>query len=122
MQEVAIDMLLNDLNWTGDLKIAAEVFDRMAKALKYESRVFDPDGNGLYQNFLNTWTSDGHAYNGGECAQSSAYNYRANRLMGFIATKLGHDPRPFISQAEKIETAMQKTLWLPENGLFAEYS
>lgn len=121
MQEVGIDMLLNDLDWTGDLQLADDVFDRISQALQFESRVFDPDGNGLYQNYLNTWVSDGHAYNGGDCAQASAYNFRANRLMEAIARKLGRDPAPFRTQADKIEQAMQQTLWLADKGRFAEY-
>lgn len=121
MQEVAIDMLLHNLEWTKDLTVAKQTFERLSQALRFESRAFDPDNNGLYQNFLNTWVSDGHPYNGGECSQASAYNYRANRLMALIAKELGLDASPFTARASQIHDAMQNTLWLPESGVFAEY-
>lgn len=121
MQEVAIDMVLNDLNWTGDLQLATNIYDRITQALQYESRVLDPDGNGLYQNYLNTWVSDGHAYNGGDCAQASAYNYRGHSLMASIARKLGRDHASWQSQADRIRQSMQQTLWLTDKGRFAEY-
>lgn len=121
MQEVAVDMLLHNFEWTGDLNSCRETFERLTQIAAFESRMFDPDGNGLYQNYLNTWVSDGHAYNGGECTQATAYNYRINRLLGKIAERLGRDPRPYTELAEKIFDAAQKNLWQSELGTFAEY-
>jgi hypothetical protein len=121
MQEVYVDHLLHHLEWTGDLKLAAEVFPVVSRVLDWEARILDPEGDGMYQNWLNTWISDAHSYNGGNCAQASAYNYRANRTMAAIAARLGRDPKPFEARAEKIKQAVQKTLWLPERGVLAEY-
>ena len=121
MQEVAVDMLLHHLEWTGDLKLANEIFDDLTGVLDWEERIFDPDGDGLYQNFLNTWISDGHSYNGGGCAQSSSYNYHANLMMAKIAEKLNRPGELFSARAKKIFDAMQSKLWLSEKGVFAEY-
>lgn len=121
MQEVGVDMFLHNLEWTGDLKAAAEMFEAVAGVLDWEERVLDPQCDGLYQNWLNTWISDGHSYNGGNCAQSSAYNYRANHKMAEIARRLNKDSEPFEKRALKIKQAIQKTLWLPEKGVVAEY-
>ena len=121
MQEVGIDMLLHHLEWTGDLKLADEVFDDIAGALDWEERILDPDGDGLYQNFLNTWISDGHSYNGGGCAQASSYNYRANLIMAKIAEKLGRPSRKFAECASKILDAVQDKLWLEDKGILAEF-
>ncbi|MFH1904557.1 MAG: hypothetical protein ABIK53_03405 [bacterium] len=121
MQEVAIDMFLHHLEWTGDIAVAREMFDVVARVLDWEARILDPDKDGLYQNFLNTWISDSHSYNGGGCAQSSAYNFRANYLMGKIAKRLGRNHKAFVSRANKILKALQKTLWLPSKGIMAEY-
>ena len=121
MQEVALDMLLHHLEWTGDLALAGTLFDDMKGILDWEERILDPDGDGLYQNFLNTWISDGHSYNGGGCAQASAYNYRANLLMAKIADKLGRPGHVFGQRAAKIQDAIMGSLWIPENGVIAEY-
>ena len=121
MQEIFVDHFLHHLEWTRDLVLAREVFAVIADVLDWETHILDPDGNGLYQNWLNTWISDAHAYNGGGCAQSSAYNYRANTVMARLADLLGLDGRKFAERAEKIHRACQERLWLPDRGVMAEY-
>ena len=121
MQEVAIDMLLHHLERTGDLELAKVLFEDIKGVLGWEERILDPDGDGLYQNFLNTWISDGHSYNGGGCAQASAYNYRANLMIAKVAGKLGYPDKVFKERAEKILKAIQDTLWLPSKGVIAEF-
>ncbi len=120
MQECAFDMMLHHIEWTGNLAIAEKYFDEFCAMLDWEERILDPDGDGLYQNFLNTWISDGHSYNGAGCAQASAYNYRANLAMAKIAKKLGKASERFTLRAEKIKTAAQEKLWLANEGIIAE--
>lgn len=121
MQEVGVDMALHHLEWTGDLNLAGDIFSALGGVLDWEERILDPDGDGLFQNFLNTWISDGHSYNGGGCAQSSFYNYRANLALAKIAAKLKLPDEIFKRRAAKIFAAVNDKLWLPENGVFAEY-
>lgn len=121
MQEVAVDMTLHFLEQTGDLEFAGEILDSLDAVLDFEERVFDYDNDGLYQNFLNTWISDGHSYNGGGCAQSSAYNYSANARMAEIALRLGRPHEKYAARAEKIRNAYREKLWLEDRGVFAEY-
>jgi hypothetical protein len=121
MQEVGVDMILNEIDWTNDLTYANNIFNSISEVLNWEKRILDADNDYLYQNWLNTWVSDAHSYNGGGCTQSSAYNYRANIAMATIASKLGEDPSIFIERAKKIQAAVQKTLWIPEKGIMAEY-
>jgi len=121
MQEVAVDMALHQVEWTGDLKFAKRVFKDIEGILDWETRILDPDKDGLYQNFLNTWISDGHSYNGGGCAQASAYNYAANRLMAKLADLLGYPAKVFNDRAKKIQKALQAKLWLADKGCLAEF-
>lgn len=120
MQECAFDMMLYYIEWTGDLDLAEKYFDDFCLMLDWEERIFDPDNDGLYQNYLNTWISDGHSYNGAGCAQSSAYNYRANAVMAKIAKKLGKPYEKFLARAEKIKAAVNEKLWLANEGVIAE--
>ena len=120
MQECAFDMMMHHLEWTGNLEIAGKYFRDLSTLLEWEDRIFDPDKDGLYQNFLNTWISDGHSYNGAGCAQSSAYNYRANVVMAKIAAKLGLPTDVFTTRAEKIRKAINEKLWIAESGVIAE--
>ncbi len=120
MQECGFDMMMHYFEWSGQLEVARKYFDDMCMLLDYEDRIFDPDNDGLYQNFLNTWISDGHSYHGAGCAQSSAYNYRANMAMAKIARKLGLSDAVFVKRAEKIKAAINDKLWLANSGVIAE--
>ena len=120
MQECALDMMLYYIEWTGDLETAEKYFDDMCSMAEWERRTFDPNDTGLYQNVLNTWISDGHNYNGAGCAQSSAYNYRANLVLSKIAKKIGRDGSFFEKQAEKIKKALNEKLWIANKGVIAE--
>ena len=120
MQECALDMLLYYVEWSGDIAIVDKYFDDIISMLDWETRMFDADGDGLYENMLNTWISDGHCYCGGGCAQASAYNYRANAIMAKLARKLGRDDTLFKNRAEKIKRAINEKLWLAHEGVVAE--
>jgi len=121
MQQVYIDQLLWHLMWTGDLNFAREMWPVLTEHLAWEKRCFDPDGDGLYENYANTMISDAHHYNGGACPQASAYNYRSLRLAARLARLLGKDPEPFQREADKTLAAMNRVLWMPELGWYAEY-
>lgn len=120
MQECALDMMLYYIEWSGNLEIAEKYYDDLCSMAEWERRTFDPDDDGLYQNVLNTWISDGHNYNGAGCAQSSAYNYRANLVLSKIAKRIGRDGSAFAERAEKIKKALNDKLWLANDGVIAE--
>ena len=121
MQECALDMMLYYIEWSGNLGIAEKHYDDLCSMVEWETRLFDPDNDGLYQSVLNTWISDGHNYNGAGCAQSTAYNYRANLVLSKIAKRLGRDGEVFAKRAEKIKKALNEKLWLANEGVIAEY-
>lgn len=121
MQQVYVDQLLWHFLWTGDLEFVREMWPVLVDHLAYEKRCFDPDGDGLYENFANTLISDAHHYSGGACTQASAYNYRAHLLATRLAGLIGEDPAPFRREAEKIRAAMNEALWMPKDGWYAEY-
>ena len=109
------------LLWTGDLEFAREMWPVLTAHLAWEKRCFDPDDDGLYENYANTMISDAHHYSGGACTQASAYNYRALRMAARLAKLLGKDPAPFDREADKTLAAMNRVLWMPELGWYAEY-
>ena len=120
MQEVAADMTLYYLEHSGDLETAAIVYDRLCEVLDWEERILDPDHDGLYQNFLNTWISDGHSYNGAGCAQASSYNYAANLRTAQLGRMLGRDVSRLERRAAGIRKAFQEKLWQEGPGCPAE--
>ncbi len=120
MQEVAVDMTLYYLEHAGDLETCSEIYDRLCEILDWEERILDPDGDGLYQNFLNTWISDGHSYNGANCAQASSYNYAANIRTAALGRRLNKDVSKLEKRAAKIQKAFQEKIWQNVKGIPAE--
>jgi Domain of unknown function (DUF4450) len=121
MNLVFIDELLEHFNWTGDTAYARKMWPLLQRHLAWEKRNFDADGDGLYDAYAAIWASDALQYSGGGVTYSSAYNYRANKAAAELASLLGEDGTIYMNEAAKILAAVQKNLWLPREGWYAEY-
>ena len=121
MNLVFISQLLWHYRWTGDTAFIRQSWPVLQRHLAWEKRNFDADDNGLYDAYCCIWASDALQYSGGGVTHASAYNYRANLMAAELAPIIGKDPHPFLAEAEKIKTAVNKNLWLPQKGWFAEY-
>lgn len=121
MNLVYIDQLLAHFNYTGDTAFLRKMWPVIALSLKWEDRNFDADSDGLFDAYACIWASDALGYNGGAVTHSTAYNYRANRLAAVLAAKLGLDPKPYQAKATQIRAAVNKELWMPGAGVYAEY-
>ncbi len=122
MNLVYIDALLWHLNWSGDLEEARAFWPTITRHLDWEKRTFDPDNDGLYDAYCCIWASDGLYYDGGAVTHSSAYNLRANRQAAKIARLLGETDKAesYEAEAEKIQSAIDRELWMEEEGVWAE--
>lgn len=121
MNLVFIDQLLNHFNWSGDTAYVKQMWPLLQRHLAWEKRNFDVDGDGLYDSYAAIWASDALQYSGGGVTHSSAYNYRANKTAAALAVLIGEDPAPYEKEAAKILAAINKKLWLPKEGWYAEY-
>ncbi|HEX9047986.1 MAG TPA: DUF4450 domain-containing protein [Verrucomicrobiae bacterium] len=125
MNLLAVDAFFRHLLWTGDLKFARTNWPVIERHFAWEKRLFrrefGPDKLPLYESYAAIWASDDLAYNGGGAAHASALNYYANKMAARVAKLLGRDPAPYEQEAALIYRAMQKYLWLPETGNFAEF-
>ena len=121
MNEVFLDHIYHHYGWTGDRGLLASLYPVIEGILAWEKRRLDPDGDGLYENCLNTWISDSHWYSGGGSTQASAYMYRAHRLAAEAAEAAGRDPQPWLAEAERIRAAINGKLWLAPRGHYAEF-
>lgn len=121
MNLVFIDQLLTYFQWTGDFQFLQKAWPVIKRHLAWEKRNFDVDGDGLYDAYATIWASDALQYSGGGVTYASAYNYRANKLAAKLAEIMGEDPKPYLQEAQHIYDAVQKKLWLPEKGVYAEY-
>jgi len=120
MDEVFLDQVRQYFDYTNDLDLMRDIYPALKSILAWEDRRLQPGNADLYENALNTWISDSHWYIGAQCTQASAYMLGANTFMAKLAEKLGENPAPFRDKAARIRAAMQKTLWMPDKGVFAE--
>lgn len=125
MNLVYFDALFRHLDWTGDTVLARQLWPVIARHLAWERRLFRrPFGTAklpLYEAYADIWASDDLEYDGGGVAYSSAYNAYEERRAAEIARLVGADPAPYLAEANAIDRAMHRYLWLPHRGWFAEY-
>ncbi len=125
MNLVYIDALFRHLAWTGDLAFAREMWPVIERHLAWERRLFrrefGPQKLPLYEAYAAIWASDDLQYSGGGVTHASAYNFWHNTMAARVATSLGKDPAPYEREAASIQRGMAEYLWLPAQGMFAEY-
>src|SRR3546814_6406774 len=113
--------MLTHFNWMGDMSFVRQMWPFIKRHLAWEKRNFDVDGDGLYDAYCAIWASDALQYTGGGVTHTSAYNYRANKIAAQLADLLGEDSEPYNGEAMKIKQAMNRQLWMPKKGWYAEY-
>ena len=116
-----VDELLWHFCYDADTAYMRQMFPLLKLHLEWEKRNFDPDGDHLYDAYCCIWASDALYYNSGAVTHSSAYNYRGNLLTARIAEIIGEDPTPYRQEAEAILEAMNKRLWIEDEGHWAEF-
>lgn len=121
MNLVFVDEILDHFNWTGDTTYVKQMWPLIKRHLAWEKRNFDADNDGLYDAYAAIWASDALEYSAGDATHSSAYNYRANKTAAELAKLIGEDPTPYEKEAHKILSAINKQLWMPDKGWYAEY-
>ncbi|WP_420236579.1 DUF4450 domain-containing protein [Telmatobacter bradus] len=126
MNLVFFDALLRHMKWTGDTSFAAEAWPALERHLAWEQRLFrrtfsTPQGElPLYEAYACIWASDNLQYNGAGVTHSSAYNYIAHRWAADLARQLGKNSSAYEDESNSIYEAMQRLLWLPEQGCMGE--
>lgn len=116
-----VDELLWHFCYDADTAYMRKMFPLLKLHLEWEKRNFDPDGDHLYDAYCCIWASDALYYNSGAVTHSSAYNYRGNLLTARIAEIIGEDPTPYRQEANAILEAMNKRLWIEDEGHWAEF-
>jgi len=84
---------------------------------------YDPDGDGLFESYINTWPTDSQWYNGGGTVEQTCYMYYGFQALAEMKRRAGNLAEAIKCEAEctKIKSALNKILWLPEKGQYAAY-
>jgi hypothetical protein len=121
MNLVYIDQLFRHFAWTGDTAFMRKMWPVIKRHLDWEIRNFDADGNGLFDAYAAIWASDALQYSGGDVTHTSAYNYFHFKKAAQVAAIIGEDGEPYRRQADTIAYAMNRLLWMPGEGTYAEF-
>ena len=125
MNIVYIDALFRHLLWTGDIEFARKMFPVIKRHLAWERRLFRREFGAeklpLYEAYVVIWASDDLQYHGGGVTHATAYNYYHHKMAARIAGLIGEDATDYEQEAELIQKALRRNLWLDNKGWFGEY-
>jgi hypothetical protein len=123
MESQFFDEAIRQWRATADPAYEKRLLPMLELHLERSRQCFDPDGDGLYESYNNTWPSDSVGYNGAGTVEESAYIYYARRAAAEMRRRIGdraaaakHD-----REAEKIRAALNRVLWLKDRGQYAAF-
>lgn len=84
---------------------------------------YDPDGDGIYESYNNTWPNESIWFNGGGTREQSGYVYYGHIAAADMARRGGNTAAAarHTTTAAMIKSAVNKLLWMPECGQYASY-
>ncbi len=117
------DQLIHDWRWTADAELEKMLLPALDLHLQCAKECFDPDDDGLYESYIDVMPTDCVWFNGGGSVEESAYAYYARRAAMEMARRAGDTVAAARHQAEaeKIQRALRKVLWLKDRGHFGLY-
>lgn len=123
MQSQFFDQMVEAYRWTNDPELIRFFREALDLHLVWARDCFDPDGDGLYESYINTWPTDSHWYNGGGSAEETSYAYRGHLAARDMARNAGDSraEKYHTQMLEKIKKGFFEKLWIPEKGHSGAY-
>lgn len=118
MQSQFFDQLVEEYRWTNDPELTDILREALELHLIWIRDCFDPDGDGTYESYLNSFPTDSQWYNGGGTAEETAYAYRGHKAARDMARNAGDKiSEDYHNQMlEKIENGFFSKLWITGKG------
>ncbi len=123
MQTQFFDQIVYDWRWTADPELEKLLRPALDLHLEWVHDCFDPDDDGLYESYINTWPTDSVWYNGGGSVEETAYAYRGHQAARDMAQRAGDAASTEYHSAmmNKIKSAFLAKLWIPRRGHAGAY-
>lgn len=123
MQSQFFDQLVEEYRWTNDSVFVNLLRPALELHLKWMEDCFDPDKDGLYESYINSWPSDSQWYNGGGSAEATSYAYRAHKAALDIALNAQDSisAEHHKQMLERIKKGFFNYLWLKDRGHSGAY-
>ena len=118
MQSQFFDQLIHAWKWTGDAELETLLRPALDLHLEWLKDCFDPDNDGLYESYINTWPTDSIWHSGGGSTEETAYAYRAHTAAQELAARAGDKAgaKRHAKQANRIRSAFRRKLWIADKG------
>ena len=115
MQSQFFDQLIHAWRWTGNSELEQLLRPALELHLEYIHDCFDPDDDGLYESYANTWPTDDQWYNGGGTAEETAYAYAGHKAALELARRAADMAAAKHHEARlaKIRKSFMETFWIP---------
>jgi hypothetical protein len=115
--------LVRSWRWTADPELEEILLPALELHLERARECFDPDDDGLYESYLDSWPTDSVWYNGGGSVEESSYCYYMLRAAAEMRLRRGDQDAAarHTARAEKIRKALNDVLWLKDKGHYASY-
>ncbi len=88
-QSQFFDQLITEWRSTGDIEFETFLRPALELHLTWQEDCFDPDGDGVYESYVNLWPTDSHWYNGGGTAEETSYAYSGHKAAYEMAIHKG---------------------------------
>ena len=123
MQSQFFDQLIDSWRATADPELEKILRPALELHLQYIQECFDPDNDGLYESYTNSWPTDGQWYSGGATSEQTAYAYNGHRAAMELAMRAGDDAgaERHASRMKQIHEAFNTKLWIKDKGHPAAY-
>ncbi len=118
MQSQFFDQMIEDWRFTADPEMEKLLRPALELHLGYIERCFDPDGDGTYESFSNTFLTDTVWYNGGGTPDETAFAYRGHQAARDMAKRAGDTETVKRHEAKLalIRRGFFEKLWVDQAG------
>lgn len=118
MQSQFFDQIVEEYRWTGNPELVKFFRNALELHLLWMRECFDPDGDGIYESYINVWPTDSQWYNGGGTAEETSYAYRGHLAARDMARNEGDtEAEKFhMLMLEKIKKGFIEKLWISKKG------
>lgn len=123
MQTQFFDQIVEEYRWTADPELIGFLREALELHLIWIRDCFDPDGDGIYESYINTWPTDSQWYSGGGCAEETSYAYRGHLAARDMARNAADkEAEEYHNRMlEKIKKGFFSKLWIPSKGHAGSY-
>ena len=123
MQTQFFDQIVEEYRWSSDPELVKFFREALELHLIWIRDCFDPDGDGIYESYINVWPTDSQWYHGGGSAEETSYAYRGHLAARDMAHNAGDtaSARYHTQMLEKIKKGFFEKLWISKKGHSGSY-